>query len=67
MEWSLDGARLATTSADRTVRISNLGRQELNAMELDADLLSMVWLPDGQNLMLLKTDRTIQIWDTTKK
>jgi eukaryotic-like serine/threonine-protein kinase len=64
-----DGHTLATTSADRTVRLWNLSNRE-RPHQLGAPLtghtstvVGVAFAPDGHTLATTSVDRTVRLWD----
>jgi WD40 repeat protein len=65
VDWSRDGARIATSSADRTARIwdaNTLG--QLFILSHDDEVRTVAWSPDGTRLATMSADRSARIWDT---
>ncbi|HYH63317.1 MAG TPA: WD40 repeat domain-containing protein [Urbifossiella sp.] len=67
--FSPDGKRLATASADKTVKLwdADTGR-ELDTLLGHTDTVSAVaWSPDGKTLATASFDHTAKLWDTTTR
>lgn len=64
--FSPDGQRLATVSADWTVRIWNLSAgQEILKVRGPEQICRLRFVPDGHRLITASFDRTIRVWDAT--
>lgn len=62
--WSPDGQRLATASADSTVRLWDPGGHELNRLEGHEDIVyAVAWSPDGRWLVSGGDDKIARLWD----
>ncbi len=63
--WSPDGARLATGSQDRDVRLwdTKLGTELLTLKGHDQGVWDVAWSPDGRRLATASDDHTARIWD----
>ena len=64
--WSPDGAHIAATCGDRTIRVwSAATRQLVAAYHFRAESSSHIaWSPDGRYLASAHSDHTAQVWDT---
>jgi WD40 repeat protein len=64
-----DGARLASPSDDKTVRIwdafSVSGRQLARLDGHAAGVTSCAWSPDGMQLASASLDATVSVWDAS--
>ncbi|MGH1555923.1 WD40 repeat domain-containing protein [Streptomyces sp. L7] len=60
-----DGARLATSSADLTVRLWDVatGEQVAELRGHEARIRAVAFAPDGQLLATASDDRTVRLWD----
>lgn len=63
--FSPDGARLATASADKTVKLWDAATgRELATLKGHTDYVSaVVWSPDGKSLATASFDHTAKLWD----
>ena len=64
--WSPDGQRLASASADNTVKIWDAaGGRMILTLSGHTDLVnSVAWSPDASRLASASKDHTIKVWDT---
>ena len=64
--WSPDGTRVASGSADHTVRVWDMlsGSTLLTYTGNTSSVLTVAWSPDGTRIASGGYDRTIQVWDS---
>jgi hypothetical protein len=64
--WSPDGKRLASASADRTVRVwdASSGATLFTYTGHTDGVLSVAWSPDGERLASASDDKTVRVWDS---
>src|SRR6266849_6749878 len=65
--WSPDGKRLASASADGTVRVwdASSGQTTLTYIGHTDQVLSVAWSPDGKRLASASVDKTVRVWDAS--
>lgn len=64
MEWSPDGSRLSTTSADGTTRIWDLATgSPLHVLQTPGVVQQMRWSPDGRWLATTTRLGEVELWD----
>jgi len=63
--FSPDGSRLASASADKTVKMwdTATGQETLTLKGHTGWVTSMAFSPDGQRLASASADGTVKIWD----
>jgi TPR repeat protein len=64
-DFSPDGSRIVTASADKTARVwdASTGRPELLLSGHDARLVGAAFSPDGRRIATASSDKTARIWD----
>lgn len=63
--WSPDGARLAVSSDDGTVRVWSGDDPEPVVLTAGGDyMLALAWSPDGGRLTASSRDSTVRVWST---
>ena len=69
MAFSRDGARLASASYDKTVRIWSVAdRKEIVTLKGHTNaVLAVAFLPDGRTLVTGGADRLVKVWDVDAK
>lgn len=67
LRFSPDGKRLASSAADRTVRILNLasGEVERSLEGHTHHVLALAWQDDGIDLATAGADQTVKVWDSS--
>ncbi len=65
MAYSPEGKRLASASADGTVRVwdSESGQETLTLKGHAGQVYSVAFSPDGQRLASAGQDKTVKVWD----
>jgi WD40 repeat protein len=68
LTFSIDGKRLASGSADKTVKIWNMtnGKEELTLSGHSSAVTCVVFSPDGKRIASGSSDNTMRIWDAEK-
>lgn len=67
LQFSADGARLASCSWDRTIRLWDVKTRKTVGEPLwghTSAVLSLAWSRDGQRLVSTSDDGTVRVWDT---
>lgn len=63
--WSLDGSRLASSSAHASIRVWNTKTWEFITSERQKGWVEAVaWSPDGSQIASGSYDRTVRVWDS---
>jgi WD40 repeat protein len=65
VQFSPDGTKLASSSADKSIRVTDLRNGEVTAA-LDGHthhVLSIAWRHDGRQLVSGSADKSIKVWD----
>ncbi|GAA0593826.1 NACHT and WD repeat domain-containing protein [Actinomadura livida] len=65
--WSPDGSRLATASADHSVRVWEDGAEVAVLRGHEAMVSAVAWSPDGSRLASASDDGTVRIWDVASR
>ncbi|MBA2539348.1 MAG: PD40 domain-containing protein, partial [Deltaproteobacteria bacterium] len=66
LAWSPDGAKLVTTSADRSARIWNARGALLVTLRGHTNaVVGAAWSPDGEHIVTSSWDRTAKLWRAT--
>jgi WD40 repeat protein len=65
LSFSPDGARLATSGIDGSVRVFDLDGRERLTMMYDAPVWAVRYSPDGTKLASASHDTTARIWDAS--
>jgi WD40 repeat protein len=65
--WSPDGTKIATASADRTVKIwdAESGALICTYYGHSGEVYTLAWSPNGQEIASGGDDNTVQIWNST--
>lgn len=68
VKWSPDGKRLASGSADNTIKIFDIesGKEVQEFTGHQGSISDLSWNPDGKKLASAAKDKTIKIWDLEK-
>lgn len=68
VEWSPDDSKIATASADSTIKIwdSKTGKLLVDFRGHTAYIRDVVWSPDGENIASVSDDKSVIIWDVIK-
>jgi WD40 repeat protein/tRNA A-37 threonylcarbamoyl transferase component Bud32 len=64
--WSPDGRRIASTSADRTMQVWDVGTGKLGFIyhNSSASMNAVAWSSDGHYLAAASNDKTVHVWDS---
>jgi WD40 repeat protein len=64
-EFSRDGKRIVTASADKTARVwdAQTGKQLGEPMKHEAAVRSAKFSPDGKRIVTASEDKTARVWD----
>jgi WD40 repeat protein/tRNA A-37 threonylcarbamoyl transferase component Bud32 len=67
VRFSRDGTRIASASADNTVKVwdASSGQPQLTLLGHTADVTSAVFSPSGLQIASAGNDRSLKIWDAT--
>ena len=65
LDWSADGVRVATSSLDRTIRVTDVGSESVVAELIghQEGILWVEWSPQGDRLVSTGFDGSVRIWD----
>jgi WD40 repeat protein len=65
VDFSADGTRIASGSADRTARVWNAGSGELlHELRHDGPVSRVAFSPDGGRILTASSAGTVRVWDT---
>lgn len=65
VDWSLDGAKIASASSDNTIRIWDAANGQ-TLQVIQADARDVAWHPSGNIIAAaIRGDDTVRVWDTS--